>query len=635
MPHFNIFEPLFIDIYTTFGHSAYIIYHHLGSWVLLVILQTLAVHISNYIAYLRLEDLGRLILQTIKHSGYIFAIVFMRYIALRIGERLWFNRQILSRRECIWAINIETEIGHYKEVVPQFVGKLRRITQHRVKIAHNGNYRLRLVRTLVSILNLEQGVYHLLDMTTILGNQQRASLVVVIFIHKANILTNINPPLAPFSIFLEDRSLPYTATTDAIFGPQKSTKPQSSRFMPNRVKRFTFGPLSECKNSIFLQNIKMAKVLILEQSKSVRNNLRERLEFEGFSTEGAETASLARKMCENIAFDIILADNAEGIADTKLPFIILSRNNDIDSAVEAVRHGAVDFLTKPIDMNRLLKSIRKHIAPPAETAPSAPRPKSIRAKNSAECATIEPIVGESEEIIHVRRLIDKVARSEARVLITGENGTGKELVARWLHCKSSRAEAPFVEVNCAAIPSELIESELFGHERGAFTSAIKQRKGKFEQADGGTLFMDEIGDMSLSAQAKVLRALQERKISRVGSDHDIEVDVRVIAATNKNLEKEIREGNFREDLYHRIGVILIKVPPLRERKGDVSILVNHFLKSICQEYCIPTKHIEDEAVTSLSKKHWSGNIRELRNVIERLVVLSGEEITKEDIERYC
>ena len=380
----------------------------------------------------------------------------------------------------------------------------------------------------------------------------------------------------------------------------------------------------------------MAKILILEQSKSVRNNLRERLEFEGFSTECAEGIALARKMCENIPFDIILADNAEGLSDTNLPFIILSRSNDVDSAVEAVKLGAVDFLTKPIDMNRLLKSIRRAIAPPADnSAPTPCRPKPTRTKNSAECSTIEPIVGESEVIRRVRELIDKVAQSEARVLITGENGTGKELVARWLHCKSGRAEAPFVEVNCAAIPSELIESELFGHERGAFTSAIKQRKGKFEQADGGTLFMDEIGDMSLSAQAKVLRALQERKISRVGSDRDIEVDVRVIAATNKNLEQEIRDGNFREDLYHRIGVILIKVPPLRERKGDVAILVNHFLKSICREYSIPTKAIDAEAVRMLSEKRWSGNIRELRNAVERLVVLADKSITAKDIEQYC
>ena len=379
----------------------------------------------------------------------------------------------------------------------------------------------------------------------------------------------------------------------------------------------------------------MAKVLILDQSKSVRNNLRERLEFEGFSTEGAESTALARSMCEKIPFDLILADNADGLAETNLPFIVLSRENDIESAVKAVRHGAVDFLTKPIDMNRLLCSIRKAITPPAETTPT-PRAKPVRQRASLhERCTIEPIVGESEQIMRLRTLVDKVAASEARVLITGENGTGKELVAKWLHNKSHRAAAPFVEVNCAAIPSELIESELFGHERGAFTSAIKQRKGKFEQADGGTLFMDEIGDMSLSAQAKVLRALQERKISRVGSDRDIEVDVRVLAATNKNLEYEISKGNFREDLYHRIGVIVIKVPPLRERKGDVAILINHFLESICREYNIPTKTIDQEAVAILSEKRWTGNIRELRNVVERLVVLAGKSITSKDVEEYC
>ena len=378
----------------------------------------------------------------------------------------------------------------------------------------------------------------------------------------------------------------------------------------------------------------MAKVLILEQSKSVRNNLRERLEFEGFTTEGAESVALAKKMCEKIPFDIIISDRADGLTDTQIPFIVLSHGRDTNSAVEALRCGAVDFLTKPIDMNRLLQSLRKVVTTPtASTLP--PRSKATRGVNDAGCQSIEPIVGNSDAIVRVRELIDKVAKSEARVLITGENGTGKELVARWLHCKSRRADAPFVEVNCAAIPSELIESELFGHERGAFTSAVKQRKGKFEQADGGTLFMDEIGDMSLSAQAKVLRALQERKISRVGSDRDIDVDVRVIAATNKNLEEEIRRGTFREDLYHRIGVILIKVPPLRERKGDVAILIDYFLDSICQEYHIPTKSIDKAAITKLSERYWSGNIRELRNVIERLVVLSGEGITLNDIEEYC
>ena len=380
----------------------------------------------------------------------------------------------------------------------------------------------------------------------------------------------------------------------------------------------------------------MAKVLILEQSKSVRNNLRERLEFEGFSTEGAESTELARKMCEKIPFDIILADRAEGLSDTNLPFIILSRENDIDSAVEAVKHGAIDFLTKPIDMNRLLKSIRRIVATPTETTSVAPpRAKTSRAKNSAECATIEPIVGESDCIVRVRELIEKVAQSEARVLITGENGTGKELVARWLHCKSNRADAPFVEVNCAAIPSELIESELFGHERGAFTSAIKQRKGKFEQADGGTLFMDEIGDMSLSAQAKVLRALQESKISRVGSDKDVAVDVRVVAATNKDIRAEIEKGNFREDLYHRLSVILIKVPPLRERASDIPELIESFIAGIASQQNIKPKSIDTQAVKSLSSMPWSGNIRELRNVVERLMILSGECITQRDVELYC
>ena len=379
----------------------------------------------------------------------------------------------------------------------------------------------------------------------------------------------------------------------------------------------------------------MAKVLILEQSKSVRNNLRERLEFEGFTTEGAESVSLARTMCERIPFDLILADNPEGLAETNLPFIVLSRENDIDAAVRAVRHGAADFIPKPIDMNRLLHSIRRTIAKPVAESVPVPAKKMRQRTPLQERSTIEPIVGESEQTVRLRSLVERVAASEARVLITGENGTGKELVAKWLHYKSRRRNAPFVEVNCAAIPSELIESELFGHERGAFTSAVKQRKGKFEQADGGTLFMDEIGDMSLSAQAKVLRALQERKISRVGSDRDIEVDVRVVAATNKNLEYEISKGNFREDLYHRIGVILVKVPPLRERKGDVPILVEHFLGSICREYDIPPKAIEAEALAELSQRRWTGNIRELRNVVERLVVLSDKSITKEDVEEYC
>lgn len=386
----------------------------------------------------------------------------------------------------------------------------------------------------------------------------------------------------------------------------------------------------------------MAKVLVLEQSKSVRNNLRERLEFEGYSTEGADGAESAAGLCSRVPFDIILTDDVRAVPDADTPFIVISSTGTIDSAIEAIRSGAADFLTKPIDMNRLLSALRRIITTNAETAESGNRAESMphRATTRAKRATspqtaIEPIVGASEEISHVRELIEKVAPSEARVLITGENGTGKELVARWLHAKSRRAAAPFVEVNCAAIPSELIESELFGHERGAFTSAVKQRKGKFEQADSGTLFMDEIGDMSLSAQAKVLRALQEHKISRVGSDRDIEVDVRVIAATNKNLPEEIAKGNFREDLYHRIGVIIIKVPPLRTRRGDVPVLINHFIGRICEEHNIPRKPIEAEAVEQLSKMRWSGNIRELRNVIERLIILSGERITLGDIRMYC
>ena len=383
----------------------------------------------------------------------------------------------------------------------------------------------------------------------------------------------------------------------------------------------------------------MAKVLVLEQSKSVRNNLRERLEFEGYSTEVAENADSAATMCERIPFDVILADDASAVPQTDTPFIVLSSTASIESAVEALRRGAADFLTKPIDMNRLLSSMRR-VLPDDEEADVAVQPvrkTAPRTKRAvaASASAISPIVGTSEEITHVRELIDKVAPSEARVLITGENGTGKELVARWLHAKSPRAGAPFVEVNCAAIPSELIESELFGHERGAFTSAVKQRKGKFEQADGGTLFMDEIGDMSLSAQAKVLRALQERKISRVGSDRDIDVDVRVLAATNKNLREEIAKGNFREDLFHRISVIVISVPPLRSRRGDVPMLIDYFIGRICEEYNIPRKPIEAAAVEALSKLRWSGNIRELRNVVERLIILSGNRITAEDIHTYC
>lgn len=380
----------------------------------------------------------------------------------------------------------------------------------------------------------------------------------------------------------------------------------------------------------------MAKVLILDASKSMRNTLRERLEYEGFATETAENDPAARTICSRIPFDLVLSDHplpTDRISTA--PYIVLAEQASIDSAVEALRQGAADYLTKPIDMNRLLQSIHQTLAEESsQECEKAPR-GGIRKARRTTLPTTEAIIGSSQEICHVRHLIDKVAPCDARVLITGENGTGKELVARHLHAASPRAGAPFIEVNCAAIPSELIESELFGHERGAFTSAIKQRKGKFELADGGTLFMDEIGDMALAAQAKVLRALQERKISRVGSDRDIEVNVRVIAATNKNLKEEIRLGNFREDLYHRIGVIVIRVPALRERVTDIPELTAHFIQTIANEYGTPPKAIAEEALEALKARPWSGNIRELRNAIERLIILSGETITATDVMNYC
>ena len=384
----------------------------------------------------------------------------------------------------------------------------------------------------------------------------------------------------------------------------------------------------------------MAKVLILDHSKSMRNILRERLEYEGFSTEAVEDESVATRMCEKIAFDVILSDSTGGISDTGVPFIVLAGEGSIDSAVAAVRCGARDYLTKPIDMNRLLTSIHKVVDQPDEAAPtgapasSAAPAVSVRRRRASGFQT-EPIIGASAPIERVRQLIDKVAPCDARVLVTGENGTGKELVARWMHAKSRRTSAPFVEVNCAAIPSELIESELFGHERGAFTSAIKQRRGKFEQANGGTLFMDEIGDMSLAAQAKVLRALQENRICRVGSDKDIDVDVRVIAATNKNLKEEISKGNFREDLYHRIGVVVVRVPALRDRAEDIPLLIDHFIRLISAEYGVPEKPVDADALAALCAMRWSGNIRELRNVIERLLILSSDRITLDDVQSYC
>lgn len=376
----------------------------------------------------------------------------------------------------------------------------------------------------------------------------------------------------------------------------------------------------------------MAKVLIIEQSKSMRNTLRERLEFEGFATTVADRDEVSESVCVRRGYDAIVAgEGCDDVSALGVPFIIVTPAGSIDGAVTAVKSGAEDYLTAPVDMNRLLGSLRRIVEHEQEPAAEAAKP-AARKRTPLET---EHIIGSSEAIGHVRQLIDKVAPSDARVLITGENGTGKELVARWLHEKSARVGAPFVEVNCAAIPSELIESELFGHEKGAFTSAIRQRKGKFEQANGGTLFMDEIGDMSLSAQAKVLRALQENKISRVGSDKDLTVDVRVIAATNKDIRSEIARGNFREDLYHRLSVIVIRVPPLRERREDIPELVRYFTGQIGHEHDITPKPVDKDAVQALSAMPWSGNIRELRNVVERLMILSGERITADDVKRYC
>ena len=378
----------------------------------------------------------------------------------------------------------------------------------------------------------------------------------------------------------------------------------------------------------------MAKVLILEQSKSMRNTLRERLEFEGFATTVARRDEVSESVCARRGYDAILSDGSSGDEATLgVPFIIVTSSGSIDGAVTAVRSGAEDYITAPVDMNRLLCSLRRIVEREDDDAVEAvAAPTKAKRKN---VGATEQIIGSSEAIQRVRQLIDRVAASDARVLIMGENGTGKELVARWLHDKSARAAGPFVEVNCAAIPSELIESELFGHERGAFTSAIKQRKGKFEQANGGTLFMDEIGDMSLSAQAKVLRALQESKISRVGSDKDVMVDVRVVAATNKDIRAEIAKGNFREDLYHRLSVIVIKVPPLRDRAGDIAELVHYFIEKIAAEHNMPSKEVDVEAMAALKAMPWTGNIRELRNVVERLMILSADRITLRDVEQYC
>lgn len=399
----------------------------------------------------------------------------------------------------------------------------------------------------------------------------------------------------------------------------------------------------------------MTNVLVVDSERSIRNTLKERLEYEGFRVETAETGSEAADKTEKSTYDIVLCDinvpdtGAFDLLDSlrangkSLPFIMLSSQKGTEPVVNSMRHGAYDYILKPINLNKLLESIRSATEPKNQnhaTTVAAASTETVARKSSAAPVLranrgATELIGSSRAMVSVKRLIEKVAPSDARVLISGANGTGKELVAHRLHEQSLRAGQPFIEVNCAAIPSELIESELFGHEKGSFTSANKQHKGKFEQADGGTLFLDEIGDMSLSAQAKVLRALQENRISRVGSDKDITVNVRVVAATNKNLLHEIEMGNFREDLYHRLSVIIIPVPPLRERREDIPSLAHHFVEKICAEYGQKPKVIEKDALAALSQMEWSGNIRELRNMIERLIILCDNNITLEDVKTYA
>jgi DNA-binding NtrC family response regulator len=383
----------------------------------------------------------------------------------------------------------------------------------------------------------------------------------------------------------------------------------------------------------------MSKILVIDDERAIRNTLKEVLEYEKHEVDLAEDGPSGLEMFNANTYDIVLCDikmaKMDGIevlqkiceASTDIPVIMISGHGNIDTAVEAIKKGAYDFLEKPLDLNRLLITIRN------ATDKSTLITQTQVLKNKV--SKMYDIVGESEAIIKVKEMIERVAPTEARVLVTGANGTGKELVAHQIHEKSSRAKGPFVEVNCAAIPSELIESELFGHEKGSFTSAIKQRIGKFEQANGGTLFLDEIGDMSLSAQSKVLRALQENKITRVGSDKDIHVNVRVIAATNKNIRKEIENNTFREDLYHRLSVILIHVPSLNERESDIPILAEHFNSVICSEYGMSKKVIKRDAIKELQKIEWTGNIREFRNVLERLIILCKDEIKGEDVAAYA
>ncbi len=382
----------------------------------------------------------------------------------------------------------------------------------------------------------------------------------------------------------------------------------------------------------------MANILIIDDEKAIRKTLSEILAFEGHKIDEASDGEEGLKKFTEKTYDVVLCDikmpKMDGIeflekakqTNADVPIIMISGHGNIDTAVDAVKKGAYDYISKPPDLNRLLITLRNA----SEKQDLVIETKTLKRKISK----VQEIVGESEAITKIKNTIDKVAPTDARVLITGENGSGKELVARWIHEKSNRHNGPIVEVNCAAIPSELIESELFGHEKGSFTSAIKQRIGKFEQANAGTLFLDEIGDMSLSAQAKVLRALQEGKITRVGADRDVNVDVRVIAATNKDLLKEVDDKNFRLDLYHRLGVIIIHVPSLNERRNDIPLLIEHFLNQVALEYGQPKKIIDKEAITTLQQHNWTGNIRELRNVVERLIILSGKNITVDDVNNF-
>ncbi len=383
----------------------------------------------------------------------------------------------------------------------------------------------------------------------------------------------------------------------------------------------------------------MPNILVIDDEKSIRNSLKEVLEYEKHTVDLAMEGMEGLELFRSNRYDVVLCDikmpKMDGIEvlekifeiSTEVPVIMISGHGNIDTAVEAIKKGAFDFIEKPLDLNRLLITIRNAM----DKSSLITETKVLKRKVSK---TYE-MVGESKAIQQVKEMIERVAPTDARVLITGKNGTGKELVARWLHEKSSRSNEPFIEVNCAAIPSELIESELFGHEKGSFTSAIKQRKGKFEQANGGTLFLDEIGDMSLSAQAKVLRALQENKITRVGSDKDIMVDVRIIAATNKNIKEEIEKNRFREDLYHRISVILIDIPTLNDRKEDIPLLAEHFNQIICEEYGMSPKTITEDAIKELQKISWTGNIREFRNVLERLIILCEKEVTGKDVVAFA